>query len=145
MDLSWLHLGFSDVRIQISMPPTPSKPFTFRKAEHLRRPADFRRVYDRQCSLSDGWLIIYARENGLAHLRLGLSVARKFGNAPHRNRLRRLFREAFRLTKHDLPPGLDLVLIPRRAAEPTLADLQRSLKHLVTQLSRRLVREAKKS
>jgi ribonuclease P protein component len=126
------------------MPPTPSKSFTFRKAEHLRSPADFRRVYDRQCSLSDGWIIVYARENGLAHLRLGMSVARKFGTAPHRNRLRRLFREAFRLTKHELPTGLDLVLIPRRAEEPTLADLQRSLKHLVTRLSHRLAREANK-
>jgi ribonuclease P protein component len=127
------------------MPPTPSKLFAFRKVEHLRSPAGFRRVYDRKCSLSDGWIIVYACENGLSHLRLGMSVARKFGNAPHRNRLRRLFREAFRLTKQDLPAGLDLVLIPRRSEEPTLSDLQRSLKHLVTQLSRRLAREAKKS
>jgi ribonuclease P protein component len=127
------------------MPPTPSKSFAFPKAEHLRSPADFRRVYDRQCSLSDGWIIVYACANGLPHLRLGMSVARKFGNAPHRNRLRRLYREAFRLTKHDLPPGLDLVLIPRRSEEPPLAELQRSLKHIVRQLSGRLAREAKKS
>jgi ribonuclease P protein component len=127
------------------MSPADPKPFSFRKAEHLRSPADFRRVYDRKCSLSDGRLIVYACENGLPHLRLGLSVSRKFGQATHRNRLRRLYREAFRLARHTLPAGLDLVLIPRGPEAPTLADVQRSLTHLVKQLSHRLAREAKSS
>src|SRR5262245_28156612 len=99
---------------------SPSRPFAFRKAEHLRRPSDFRRVYDRRRSVSDSWLIVYACENGLPHLRLGLSVSRKVGQATHRNRLRRLYREAFRLTRHEMPTGLDLILIPRKPDEPTL-------------------------
>src|SRR6516225_9970348 len=100
---------------------TPS--YRFRPAEHLRRPADFKRVYDRRRSASDGWLIVYACENGLPHLRLGLSVSRKVGQATHRNRLRRLYREAFRLTRHEMPTGLDLILIPRRSEEPALDEL----------------------
>ena len=118
------------------------KSFTFRPHEHLRRPADFRGVYDFRRSVSDGRLIVYARPNGLPHLRLGLSVSRKVGKAHHRNRLRRLYREAFRLTKHDMPAGLDLVLIPRGPAEPALADLMRSLPHLVRQVARRIAGEA---
>jgi ribonuclease P protein component len=119
---------------------TPS--FAFRPHEHLRRPADFQRVYDRRRSASDGWLIVYACENGLPHLRLGLSVSRKVGPATHRNRLRRLYREAFRLTRHELPTGLDLVLIPRRPEHPELADLLRALPRLVRQAARKLGREA---
>jgi hypothetical protein len=38
------------------MPPEHS----FRPAEHLRRPSDFQRVYDRRRSVSDEWLIVYA-------------------------------------------------------------------------------------
>jgi ribonuclease P protein component len=117
-------------------------PFTFRHHEHLRRPADFRRVYDRRRSVADDWLIVYACENGLPHLRLGLSVSRKVGPATHRNRLRRLYREAFRLTRHEMPAGLDLVLIPRKPDEPALAELLRALPRLVKQAARKLEREA---
>ena len=119
--------------------------FRFRPHEHLRRPDDFRRVFERRRSVSDTWLIVYGRENGLPHLRLGLSVSRKFGQATHRNRLRRLYREAFRLTRHEMPTGLDLVIIPRGSAEPPLDDLKSSLPHLVRQLGRRIAREAQRS
>ncbi len=120
---------------------SPKRSYAFRPAEHLRRPADFRRVYERRRSASDAWLIVYACENGLPFLRVGFSVGRKMGNAVHRNRLRRLYREAFRLTRHEMPVGLDLVLIPRCPEEPALADLKQSLPQLVNQLARKLARE----
>jgi ribonuclease P protein component len=124
-------------------PSTPS--FRFHKHEHLRRPSDFRRVYERRRSVSDHLLIVYACENGLPYLRLGLSVSRKMGGAVQRNRLRRLYREAFRLTRHEMPVGLDLILIPRRQEPPSLTELKQSLPRLVSQAARRLAREAGKS
>jgi ribonuclease P protein component len=124
------------------MPPSPQPSFAFRPEERLRRAADFRRVYDRRRSVSDDWLIVYACPNGLPHLRLGLSVSRKVGPAAHRNRLRRLYREAFRLTRHEMPTGLDLILIPRRPDEPTLPQLKRALPQLVRRAAQKLAREA---
>lgn len=114
------------------------KPNAFRRVEHLRSPADFRRVYERRRSVSDGWLIVYACENALPHLRLGLSVSRKVGNAVRRNRLRRLYREAFRLSRAEMPVGLDLVLIPRTSTEPSLDELRQSLVKLVKQVARKV-------
>jgi ribonuclease P protein component len=115
--------------------------FRFRKEEHLRRPAEFKRVYDRKRSVSDHLLIVYGCPNGLPRLRVGLSVSRKVGPAVHRNRLRRLYREAFRLTRHELPTGLDLILIPRRPDPPSLEELKRSVLKLVRQLGQKLARE----
>ena len=124
------------------MAATRTKLYAFRTKEHLLRPADFKLVYERRRSASDDWLIVYGRSNGLPFLRLGLSVSRKVGPAVLRNRLRRLYREAFRLTRHEMPVGLDLVLIPRRSQEPVFADLKRALPLLVQQIARRLAREA---
>lgn len=95
--------------------------------------------------MSDPWLIVYACENGLPYLRLGVSVSRKVGGATHRNRLRRLYREAFRLCRHEMPGGLDLVLIPRGPEPPPLHELKRSLPRLVGQVARKLAREASPS
>ena len=77
--------------------------------------------------MSDDVLLVYACENELDRPRLGLSVSRKVGGAVVRNRWKRMLREAFRLSKADLPRAADLVVIPRRSEPPELAALIRSL------------------
>ncbi len=120
------------------------KAFTFRPHEHLRRPQDFRRVFDGRRSAGDKNVILYACENGLSYTRLGLSVSRKFGSAVQRNRLKRLCREAFRLSRAELPAGLDLVLVPRGQETPLLDELRQSLCRLTHQVAKRLARKAAK-
>lgn len=86
----------------------------FRPHERIKDPADFRRAFDRKRSVSDSVLIVYGAENGLDHARLGVSVSRKrVRKANDRNALKRLIREAFRLSKAELPAGVDLIVLPR--------------------------------
>jgi ribonuclease P protein component len=110
----------------------------FRRHEHLKRGADFQRVYERRRSVSNDWVIVYACENGLTYSRLGLSVGRKWGGAVERNRIRRMYKEAYRLARPELPVGLDLVLIPRKAELPPLAEMVAALPRLIRNAARRL-------
>ncbi len=104
----------------------------------MKLPAEFERTYARKRSSADGVLIVYACENGLSHARLGCSVSKKIGNAVVRNRFKRLFREAFRLSQHELPQGVDFIVIPRPGKKPTLEAVQVSLRKLAAQTARKL-------
>jgi ribonuclease P protein component len=108
----------------------------------LRRPADFEAVYDRRRSAADGTMVVYVRENGLKHSRIGLSVSKKFGSAVRRNRIRRLMREAYRLVKEELPSGFDLVLIPRPLDDYAVDAFRQSLVKLMKQAVRKIQRDA---
>ncbi|NNM89178.1 MAG: ribonuclease P protein component [Phycisphaerae bacterium] len=50
-------------------------------------------------------------DNGLT--RIAISVSKKCGSAIERNAIRRRIREAHRLMQHELPPGMDVLLVVR--------------------------------
>jgi ribonuclease P protein component len=108
------------------------------RQQRLRSPLEFARVYELQQRASDEHLLVFAAVNDLGVTRFGLSVSRKHGDAVVRVRLKRLLREAFRLSQHELPQGLDLILIPRQNSGAGLDDYRRSLERNVLRLARRL-------
>lgn len=113
----------------------------FTVQDRLRSGADFARVYHRRRSASDAILVVYVCENPLPHARIGLSVSRKVGNAVVRNRWKRLLREAFRLSRAELPKSIDIVVIPRVGVEPALEPLMASLTRLAERATERLKRD----
>jgi ribonuclease P protein component len=111
---------------------------TLRPHERMKNPAEFRRAFEGRRSVSDAVLIVYGVENGRAYPRLGISVSRKKVRAAHaRNRLKRLVREAFRLSKSEMPPGIDLVVLPR-GGNVRYAAVRRSLTALARDVVRRM-------
>jgi ribonuclease P protein component len=116
------------------MTKTPAR---FRPHERVKDSEAFRRAFQRRRWESDAVLAVYGVENGRDHPRLGISVSRKkIRAATDRNRLKRLIREAFRLSKADLPPGIDLVVVPR-APGAGFAAVRASLMALARRLGRR--------
>jgi ribonuclease P protein component len=111
---------------------------TFPRKLRLRSQAEFDWVYKAKVFAADDVLVINARINDLPHPRLGLSVSKKVGNAVVRNRWKRLIREAFRLSQHELPAGIDLVARPQKGAEPDLVAIRQSLVALARRIAKRL-------
>lgn len=104
----------------------------------IRRPADFRRAHASPAFAADAVLVVKVCANGLAQTRLGLSVSRKTGNAVTRNRWKRRIREAFRLSRRQLPMGLDIVVRPKKDGVPEFESIHRSLPRLVERAARGL-------
>src|SRR5262245_20921175 len=88
----------------------------FPKELRIRSQADFDRVYAARVYAADDVLVVNGSLNGGEHSRLGLSVSRKVGNAVTRNAWKRRIREAFRLSREQLPSGIDLVVRPQQGA-----------------------------
>jgi len=86
----------------------------FRPHHRLRKPSEFRNVFNNGRKIITPTLILHALAPNQEASRLGMAVSRKVGKAVTRNRVRRRIREAFRLQHDHLPGSFDLVVYPRR-------------------------------
>lgn len=108
----------------------------FPKRLRLLRASEFERVFAARNSVANSWLALHGAINNMGHPRLGITVSRRVGNAVQRNRWKRLLREAFRQSQHDLP-AIDFVCIARAPEPPPLSSLLSSLTELAAKIERR--------
>jgi len=97
------------------------------KLYRLRRRADIDSVFASGISARDRLATLVARANSLPFSRMGVGISKRHGNAVQRNRIKRLCREAMRLSRPDMPAGWDFMLLPRAGARLTLASLSKSV------------------
>jgi len=117
-------------------PAVPGVRPTLSRRQRLLKSSDFRAVYAARARAADTRLVVYARPNGLGWTRLGVSVGKRVGGAVQRNRIKRLLREAFRLSRASFPAGYDVVIVPVGRFD-SLADVEQSLRVLVPEAVRR--------
>jgi ribonuclease P protein component len=79
----------------------------------LKNNYDFRRLYSKGKSASSQYAVVYCRKNRSSLSRLGLTVSTKIGKAVTRNRIRRRFKEIYRINEEKFAPGYDFVIVAR--------------------------------
>ncbi len=80
------------------------------KSEIIRKKSDFNEVFEKGRSWNGQILkCLYAKSN---RRMVGFVVSRRFGNAVHRNRAKRMMREAWRRNRNEIG-GFIVVLMPR--------------------------------
>ena len=106
----------------------------------VKQNGDFRRIYRRGRSAVSGGVVVYCLKNRQGHSRLGVTVSTKLGHAVVRNRVRRRFRELYRLHRADMLPGWDIIMVGRvRAAELPYQKLEKQYLRCLAELG--LLRE----
>lgn len=113
--------------------------YRFDESRRLHGRRAFAAVFATRCRKRAGPVIIYGKPNDLGYCRLGLSVSRKVGAAVKRNRIKRLLREAFRLSQHDFyerAGGYDMAVVVLPHAPARLVQYQHWLTMGVQSLHR---------
>ncbi|MCG3126862.1 MAG: Ribonuclease P protein component [Phycisphaerae bacterium] len=131
--------GRQPTRTRTKTRPVGRRP-TLPAEARVKRRADLGRVFSSGIKTADARIRLWVVRNGAGTTRFAVSVNRKHGHAVRRNLLKRRLREAFRLTRHELTPGLDIVCSPQIDAEWTVADVQDSLRRLTAAAATRLGR-----
>ena len=96
---------------------------------------DFRRVYAKGKSAATPRMVLYVKKNGRPYSRLGITVSTKLGKAVVRNKIKRRFREIYRLNEDSLLCGQDIILVGRmKSTTAEYAELYRDFLYLAEKL-----------
>lgn len=106
----------------------------FQKRTRILRAVDFRRVKRLGKTIRSGPIIVSAVQG--EERRLGITVPRKTGNAVERNRIKRVVREFFRLTKDAFPRGDCVVIALTGSAELNNDDIRERLRDALERMEK---------
>jgi len=78
-------------------------------------------------------LVLFIHENRSGFHRLGMVIKKEIGSATYRNRMKRYFREFFRLHKHQIEGSFDMIIMVRKGCDLSrYGEAEEELKRLLT-------------
>lgn len=99
--------------------------YYFSRKLKLLNAEHYKNVFSKSQRFGNKSFTVLARENNLGHSRLGLAISKKSAKrAVDRNRIKRIFRESFRLHQHSLP-NVDIIAM----CKPSVLSLNKQEMH----------------
>ncbi len=83
----------------------------FAKHSRLRSRSEISHVFRQGRRIQNGLMRIHVIGNNTGASRVAVSIPKKLCNAVYRNRWKRLVREAFRLNRDRIKPGVDTLVV----------------------------------
>jgi ribonuclease P protein component len=103
-----------------------------KKENRVKKNEEISLIFREGKSVANKQFVLYMLEKkAQIHLRLGVSVSKKLGNAVCRNRIKRLMREIVFQLSGDLKEGYDYLLIARKpCVEMDFHEMKKSIDHV---------------
>lgn len=103
-----------------------------KKKYRIKREHDFTLAFKRGKSTANRQFVVYIRENpDTDHLRLGISVSKKLGNAVERNKIKRRIRVFFQKHQAQLLPKEYVVIARHPVSQMDYHQIEKSLIHVL--------------
>lgn len=100
---------------------------------------EFQKIIDNKKQIVTSYYVLYYLPNNVNHLRVGISIPKKFANAPDRNLNRRHIREILHKIDNIWSLNIDIVIILRKnVIEAKFAKKEKELKKVFERLTNEL-------
>ena len=111
--------------------------FSLEKAERILKRDDFKRLFRCGKKIYGDHFVVYYCRNNLGMWRMGVTVSKRVGRAVIRNRVKRLVRESFRLSKALRDNAYDMNIIARTgAAKLSFQETNQALGNIFREISK---------
>ena len=101
----------------------------------IKENRDFRRAYAKGKYCASPCIVTYILKNRFNKVRYGITTGKKIGNAPQRNRARRVIRAAYSVLKNDIKSGIDIIFVARNNShEVKMQEIFKQMKYQLRKL-----------